>query len=164
MNNWCICWFLRIFLLGILIFKWLTARRLYKSFGVKGLILSTYVWIHSYLSHIMYIYRHVLYRLVNIDTDNIPAVQRCTCGEIFVFPSTISTGQDDLWQEMCLYFMCVQNCRIQNCLKESEHFSICWVTAITSINRTAQNMLNEICYKLLWSGMLKNVPQLVKWY
>jgi hypothetical protein len=37
MNNWCICWFSRIFLLGILIFKWLTARRLYKSFGVKGL-------------------------------------------------------------------------------------------------------------------------------
>jgi hypothetical protein len=29
--------FSRIFLLGILIFKWLTARRLYKSFGVKGL-------------------------------------------------------------------------------------------------------------------------------
>jgi hypothetical protein len=27
----------RIFLLGILIFKGLTARRLYKSFGVKGL-------------------------------------------------------------------------------------------------------------------------------
>jgi hypothetical protein len=25
------------FLLGILIFKWLTAQRLYKSFGVKGL-------------------------------------------------------------------------------------------------------------------------------
>jgi hypothetical protein len=24
--------------MGILIFKWLTARRLYKSFGVKGLI------------------------------------------------------------------------------------------------------------------------------
>jgi hypothetical protein len=29
--------FSRIFLLGILIFKRLTARRLYKSFGVKGL-------------------------------------------------------------------------------------------------------------------------------
>jgi hypothetical protein len=29
--------FSRIFLLGILIFKGLTARRLYKSFGVKGL-------------------------------------------------------------------------------------------------------------------------------
>jgi hypothetical protein len=27
-----------IFLLGILIFKGLTARRLYKSFGVKGLM------------------------------------------------------------------------------------------------------------------------------
>jgi hypothetical protein len=26
------------FLLGILIFKWLTARLLYKSFGVKGLL------------------------------------------------------------------------------------------------------------------------------
>jgi hypothetical protein len=40
MNNWCICWFFtHIFtLLGILIFKRLTARRLYKSFGVKGLI------------------------------------------------------------------------------------------------------------------------------
>jgi hypothetical protein len=37
MNNWCICWCLRIFLLGIWIFKGLTARRLYKSFGVKGL-------------------------------------------------------------------------------------------------------------------------------
>jgi hypothetical protein len=39
MNNWRICWFSRIFLLGILIFKGLTERRLYKSFGVKGLIL-----------------------------------------------------------------------------------------------------------------------------
>jgi hypothetical protein len=29
--------FSRIFLLGILIFKGLTARRLYKLFGVKGL-------------------------------------------------------------------------------------------------------------------------------
>jgi hypothetical protein len=37
MNNWCICWFSRIYLLGILIFKGLTARRLYKSFGVKEL-------------------------------------------------------------------------------------------------------------------------------
>jgi hypothetical protein len=30
MNNCCICWFSRIFLLGILIFKGLTARRLNK--------------------------------------------------------------------------------------------------------------------------------------
>jgi hypothetical protein len=36
MNNWCVG-FSRIFLLGILIFKGLTARHLYKSFGVKGL-------------------------------------------------------------------------------------------------------------------------------
>jgi hypothetical protein len=41
MNNWCIRWFSRIFLLGILIFKRLTARRPYKSFGVKGLKLHT---------------------------------------------------------------------------------------------------------------------------
>jgi hypothetical protein len=33
----CCVGFSRIFLLGILIFKGLTARRLYKSFGVKGL-------------------------------------------------------------------------------------------------------------------------------
>jgi hypothetical protein len=38
MNNWCICWFSRVFLLGILIFKGLTARRLYKSFNVKRLM------------------------------------------------------------------------------------------------------------------------------
>jgi hypothetical protein len=42
--------FSRIFLLGILIFKWLTARRLYKSFGVKGLIIIVpliYPFLHS---------------------------------------------------------------------------------------------------------------------
>jgi hypothetical protein len=38
MNNWCIFFgFPRIFLLGILICKGLTARRFYTSFGVKGL-------------------------------------------------------------------------------------------------------------------------------
>jgi hypothetical protein len=38
MNNCCICWFFTHILLGILIFKGLPARRLYKSFGVKRLI------------------------------------------------------------------------------------------------------------------------------
>jgi hypothetical protein len=38
MNNCLFVGFSRIFLLWILIFKGLTARRLYKSFGVKGLI------------------------------------------------------------------------------------------------------------------------------
>jgi hypothetical protein len=37
MNNWCICWFFTHVFTGILIFKGLTARRLCKSFGVKGL-------------------------------------------------------------------------------------------------------------------------------
>jgi hypothetical protein len=39
MNNWCICWLFTHIFTGILIFKLLTARRLYKSFGVKGLTL-----------------------------------------------------------------------------------------------------------------------------
>jgi hypothetical protein len=38
MNNWCICWFFTHIFTGILIFKGLTARCFYKSFGVKGLI------------------------------------------------------------------------------------------------------------------------------
>ena len=42
MNDWCICWFLSIYLLGILIFKGFTARRLYKSFSIKGLMSSVY--------------------------------------------------------------------------------------------------------------------------
>jgi hypothetical protein len=41
MNNRCIYLFFMHILLGILIFKSLTARRLYKSFGVKGLIACT---------------------------------------------------------------------------------------------------------------------------
>jgi hypothetical protein len=53
MNNWCILLvgFSRIFLLRILIFKGLTARRLYKSFGVKRLthlhVLIYTCWLHS---------------------------------------------------------------------------------------------------------------------
>jgi hypothetical protein len=34
-------WLFSIFLLGILIFKGFTARRLYKSFGVKGLTVTS---------------------------------------------------------------------------------------------------------------------------
>jgi hypothetical protein len=37
MNNWCIRWFFTHVFTGILIFKGLTARRLYKLFGAKGL-------------------------------------------------------------------------------------------------------------------------------
>jgi hypothetical protein len=48
MNYCCICWFSSIFLLGILIFKKLIARRRYKSFGVKGL---RNTWAMRYLTH-----------------------------------------------------------------------------------------------------------------
>jgi hypothetical protein len=37
MHNWCICRFFTHIFTGILIFKGLTARRLYKSFDIKGL-------------------------------------------------------------------------------------------------------------------------------
>jgi hypothetical protein len=37
MNNWCIFWLFTHILVGILIFKGLTARRLYKALGVKVL-------------------------------------------------------------------------------------------------------------------------------
>jgi hypothetical protein len=40
MNNSCIFWFFTHTFTGILIFKGLTARRLYKLFGVKGLIFN----------------------------------------------------------------------------------------------------------------------------
>jgi hypothetical protein len=38
MNKCCICWLFTHIFTGILIFKGLTSRRLYKSFDVKGLI------------------------------------------------------------------------------------------------------------------------------
>jgi hypothetical protein len=37
MNNWCICWFFTHIFTGDFKFKGLAVRRLYKSFGVKGL-------------------------------------------------------------------------------------------------------------------------------
>jgi hypothetical protein len=40
MNNWCIFLFFMHIFTGVLIFKGLTAQRLYKSFGVKGLTYS----------------------------------------------------------------------------------------------------------------------------
>jgi hypothetical protein len=44
----------RIFLLGILIFKGLTVRRLYKSFGIKGLTITNinniYIYIYIYIT------------------------------------------------------------------------------------------------------------------
>jgi hypothetical protein len=54
--------FSRIFLLGILIFKGLTARRLYKSFGVKGL---------NYASALWYIFVFVKYQNIHIFESNI---------------------------------------------------------------------------------------------
>jgi hypothetical protein len=44
MNNWCICWFFTHIFTGDFIFKGLTARRLYKSFGVKGLLYIAFVF------------------------------------------------------------------------------------------------------------------------
>jgi hypothetical protein len=53
MNNWCICWVFTHIFTGILICKGLTARRLYKSFGVKGLIKSTGSLTH-FVCHLQY--------------------------------------------------------------------------------------------------------------
>jgi hypothetical protein len=61
MNNWCIV-FSRIFLLGILVFKGLTARRLYKSFGVKGLIQVTGVLV----------FRNKAYASVSVGSVHVP--------------------------------------------------------------------------------------------
>jgi hypothetical protein len=38
--NWCICWFFTHIFTWDFNFKGLTARRLYKSFGVKGLMIG----------------------------------------------------------------------------------------------------------------------------
>jgi hypothetical protein len=46
----CLLVFDACFLLGIVVFKGLTARRLYKSFGVKGLIYMENILIHVLFS------------------------------------------------------------------------------------------------------------------
>jgi hypothetical protein len=51
MNNWCICLFFPHIFTGDLIFKGLTARRIYKSFGVKGLNITT---LHPHPMYIVY--------------------------------------------------------------------------------------------------------------
>jgi hypothetical protein len=53
--------FSRIFLLGILIFKELTARRLYKSFAIKGLNVSSNQDTISY--HNVLLVVNALYRI-----------------------------------------------------------------------------------------------------
>jgi hypothetical protein len=74
MNNWCICrFFSRIILLEILMFKGLTARRLYKSFSVKGLNIFNayilhYIWRSEKEDHymfIIYVILQKLYRFIN---------------------------------------------------------------------------------------------------
>jgi hypothetical protein len=57
MNNYVFVGFSRIFLLGILILKGLTARRLYKSFGVKGLIQSPNINGFSMLSNYLRLHK-----------------------------------------------------------------------------------------------------------
>jgi hypothetical protein len=64
MNNWCICWFPYIFILGILILKGHTARRLDKSFGVKGLSFLCLLQVSSKcwpIFQVLFDIRHNLY-------------------------------------------------------------------------------------------------------
>jgi hypothetical protein len=50
MNNWCICWFFTRIFTMILNFKGLAVRRLYKSFGVKGVIINACIQIGTSFS------------------------------------------------------------------------------------------------------------------
>jgi hypothetical protein len=70
--TWCAVFvgFSRIFLLRILIFKGLTARRLYKSFGVKGLNGSCDKTVHE-------VY-HPVSLLLSTDMLEQMNVQNCT--------------------------------------------------------------------------------------
>jgi hypothetical protein len=44
MNSCCICWVFKHIFTGIVIFKGPTARRLYKSFEIKGLTVEIEEW------------------------------------------------------------------------------------------------------------------------
>jgi hypothetical protein len=53
MNNWCICWLFAHILLGILIFKGLTARHLYISrSALKGYIIHYEMFHCEYITEI----------------------------------------------------------------------------------------------------------------
>jgi hypothetical protein len=65
--------FSHIFLLGILIFKGLTERRLYKSFGFKGLIQHNGSHIHQKNIEIMLMMHVFIYRNLNSSGGNLVA-------------------------------------------------------------------------------------------
>jgi hypothetical protein len=68
MNNWCICWFFTHILLGILIFKGLTVRRPYKSFGVKRLTITLSECVVEHVNNITHVpaYTMTQYAFQNI--------------------------------------------------------------------------------------------------
>jgi hypothetical protein len=97
MNDWCILGgFLRVFVLEILIFKGLTARRLYKLFGVKGLRYLIYIDQINLLSKLRHTYLGSGYRsfaIANLGFNNFAVFLSTTshlqfhlCKRVLLFP------------------------------------------------------------------------------
>jgi hypothetical protein len=138
MNNWCICWVFMHILLGILIFKGLTARRLYKSFGVKGLIQNVEAeTIHrNKKSSPLNVHDHILQPVNYVEIQ-----AKCKANRFFLFTTFIST-----------LFFSIHSSYLS--ISISLNFELLVTPFTTSLDRTKNSPDFEVGVSCWWAAVM----------